>query len=187
MRLQGVYSILRCDCWFYVNEHLTYNSRNISSPERRAKRRWRPKSDKVFILWFDKDGVEASRGEFISKLWNPCRRVESNHLSIGRGGMAPQGHDNTAVTACYKFLSFHFFNLVVEARITVYTRCCHLSDQKSGCISIKFTGNRAKTPSHAFTPGPWWCCVYRAKHARDLFRLFCLLLLCMCYAIVSSK
>ena len=182
MRLQGVYSILRCDCWFYVNEHLTYNSRNISSPERRAKRRWRPKSDTVFILWFDKDGVEASLSpncETPADVWKViiCRSVEA---AWPHRGMTTQLWQ-------LEFLSFHFFNLVVEARITVYTRCCHLSDQKSGCISIKFARNRAKTPSHAFTPGPRWCCVYRAKHARDLFRLFCLLLLCMYYAIVSSK
>ena len=106
-----------------------------------------------------------------------CRSVEA---AWPHRGMATQPWQ-------LEFLSFNFFNLVVEARITVYTRFCHLSDQKSGCISIKFAGNRAKTPSHAFMPGPWWYCVYRAKHARDLFRLFCLLLLCMYYAIVSSK
>ena len=42
----------------------------------------------------------------------------------------------------------HYLNLVVEARIRVYTRCCHLSGQKSGWISRKFAGNCIILPSN---------------------------------------
>ena len=63
-----------------------------------------------------------------------------------------------------EFLSFHLPSLIVEARIGVYTRCCHLSGQKSGWIWRKFAGNCIKAPSHIRS---MVCCFYSAKHVLD--------------------
>ena len=63
-----------------------------------------------------------------------------------------------------EFLSFHLPSLIVEAQIGVYTRCCHLSGQKSGWIWRKFAGNCIKAPSHIRS---MVCCFYSAKHVLD--------------------
>ena len=68
---------------------------------------------------------------------------KSDHLSIGAGSMATRQWQ-------LEFLLFYLLNLVVEARIRVYTRCGHLLGQNSGWISRKFGGNRTIAPSHAF-------------------------------------
>ena len=143
-----VYSILRCDCWFYVNDQY---SRNISCPERRAKGRTAIRC----TVSFDKD-VEAS----LSPKWKKaCKHVEKWSF-VGAGGLATRLWQ-------LQYFSFHLLNLVVEVRIKVYTRCCHLSGQKRGWISRKFAGSRTKV----MLLRPVVCCVYSERtHATGLQR-----------------